>query len=152
MLGLLIVLTNKKKNGMFIDMISGQILDGKNIKQAANLLQQGDVSIPKYVNVKDCALVFYRFVTITTTMFVYLRRTATEYLNAGYIIIISEPTIVYDGFSTKVSSVNITNFVGSAIYILDESSPSSEKKLSTNTSNGYSINDGALLISLTSMT
>lgn len=98
-------------------MISGQILDGKNIKQAANLLQQGDVSIPKYVNVKDCALVFYRFVTITTTMFVYLRRTATEYLNAGYIIIISEPTIVYDGFSTKVSSVNITNFVGSAIYI-----------------------------------
>lgn len=137
---------------MSIDMISGQILDGKNIKQAANLLQQGDVIIPKYVNVKDCALVFYEKVITTSTMFVYLRRTATEYLNAGYIIIISEATLVSNGVSIMVSSVNITNSVGSAIYILDESSPSSEKTLLTNKSDSYSFNDGALLISLTSMT
>lgn len=133
-------------------MISGQILDGKNIIDAVNLLQQGDVSIPKYVNVQDCACVYFKRVGITDKMFIYLRRTATRYLNAGYIIIISNATMVIGGESTVASSVSITNFVGSVIYILDESSPSSEKTLATSTSDNYSFNDGALLISLTSMT
>ena len=40
----------QKKNGMSKDMISGQILDGKNIKQAVNLLQQGDVNKNSFIS------------------------------------------------------------------------------------------------------
>lgn len=144
------LIDEQKKNGISIDMISGQILDGKNIKQAANLLQQGDVSIPKYVNAEDCALVYFRKVGNTDTMYVYLRRTATEYLNAGYTIIVSDPVGVFDGNSEKCTSINITNHVGSTLYIFNESDDS-ERTLATNHSNGYTINDGALLISLTSI-